>query len=134
MTVQRNQPLGGDETFQAVLNRRLEVIGWALFLIMIGGIGLVPSYQVPEGTWLVGTGLIMLGLNVARYVQHVPLHGVTITLGILALFLGGSDFFGVKLPFFPILLILIGANLLLRPLFERGEAGGRSYPEQRPSP
>jgi hypothetical protein len=54
----------GQPAGRPALDRRLEGIGWALFLIMIGGLGLVPS--VPQGTWLVGTGLIMLGLNVAR--------------------------------------------------------------------
>ena len=30
------------------LNQRLESIGWALFLIMIGGLGVVPGEQVGD--------------------------------------------------------------------------------------
>jgi hypothetical protein len=51
-----------DQTKRA-LDKRFEWIGWGLFLIMLGGLALVPNHLVPQGTWLVGTGLIMLGLN-----------------------------------------------------------------------
>ena len=46
------------------LNKRLETVSWGLFLIMLGGFALVKD--VPEGTWLIGAGLIMLGLNAVR--------------------------------------------------------------------
>ncbi|MCL5995774.1 MAG: hypothetical protein M1546_06925 [Chloroflexi bacterium] len=102
-----------------VLNKRLETIGWALFLIMIGGIGLVPKEQVPDGVWSIGVGLIMLGLNAARYYYKIKMSTFTIGLGILALITGVADLAGVDLPVFPILLILIGANIILKPLFEK---------------
>lgn len=113
-----------DTSEKPALNRRLERIGWGLFLIMIGGIGLVPDEQIPEGTWLIGVGLIMLGLNAARSLNGVPMSGFTIVLGFLALASGIGDLLGIDLPIFAILLILIGANLLLRPLFDRNT---RSY-------
>jgi hypothetical protein len=90
----------------------LEGIGWALFLIMIGGIGLVPN--VPQSTWLVGTGLIMLGLNLARYLSGIRVRNFTVLLGILALLFGMGGMTGANLPFFPILLILIGADILVK--------------------
>jgi hypothetical protein len=99
-------------TPRPALDRRLEGIGWALFLIMIGGIGLVPN--VPPSTWLVGTGLIMLGLNLARSLNHLPVSGFTVVLGTLALILGVGGMTGADLPFFPILLILIGADILAK--------------------
>ncbi len=121
MTTNDQQQLpSADDSEKAALNKRLEQIGWGLFLIMIGGIALVPNKQVPEGTWLIGAGLIMLGLNVARYFNHLPLSSFTLVVGILAIVVGASDFFGADLPFFPILLIVIGASILLKPLFERG--------------
>src|SRR5512135_2182416 len=101
------------------LDRRLTGISWGLFLIMIGGLGLVPGNLVPGGLWLIGAGLIMLGLNAARYMNGIKMSGFTIVLGILALMSGIGDFFGANLPLFPILLILIGANIVLKPLFER---------------
>jgi hypothetical protein len=98
------------------LDRRLENVAWALFLIMIGGIWLVPGNQVPEGTWLIGVGLIMLGLNAARYANGIKMSNFTIGLGILALLIGLGNFAGVDLPIFPILLILIGANIIFKAL------------------
>lgn len=107
-----------DEDAEA-LNKRLEMVGWGLFLIMIGGLMLVPEQYVPEGLWLVGAGLIMLGLNAARYFYHLPLSWFTIILGLLALASGAGDLVGIDLPVFPILLILIGAHILLKSRFER---------------
>jgi hypothetical protein len=119
MTAQNDQSSSIQDTQKTALNKRLESIGWGLFLIMIGGILLVPNEQIPEGAWLIGAGLIMLGINVARYLNGIRMSGFTIVLGILALASGLSDFAGIDLPLFPILLILIGASILLKPVFER---------------
>ena len=94
------------------LDHRLETVGWALFLIMIGALVLWESS--PEGLWLVGTGIIMLGLNAARYLYGIAVSTFTIGLGALAILLGGADLVGVDLPVFPILLILIGVQILFR--------------------
>ncbi len=119
MSTQQSELTNVPATEKQGLNKQLETIGWALFLIMIGGLGLVPKELVPGGIWLIGVGLIMLGLNAARYLNGIKMSGFTIVLGILALLSGLSDFFRVQLPLFPILLILIGAHILLRPLFEK---------------
>ncbi len=100
------------------LNKRLENIGWWLFLIMIGGIWLVPDRLVPEGTWLIGAGLILIGLNIVRYLNQIEISSFSLILGGAALLIGISDFFQVNLPFFPILLIIIGAKLIIQPLLE----------------
>ena len=123
MSAQDDQPKNIQETEEQVLNKRLKTIGWALFLIMIAGIALVPDERIPKGTWPIGVGLIMLGLNAARYLNGIKMSGFTIVLGILALGSGLGDFLGVDLPLFPILLILIGANIILRPLFEKEQSG-----------
>ena len=122
MTVQNDQPASVQDEDKSALNKRLEAIGWASFLIMIGGIALVPDKWVPEGTWLIGAGLIMLGLNGARHLNGIKMSGFTIFLGILALISGISDLLGVDLPLLPILLILVGASTILRPLFEKKQS------------
>jgi len=104
--------IAGKEPARPNLDRHLESIGWALFLIMIGGIALIQT--VPQGTWLVGTGLIMLGLNVARYVNGIRPSNFTVVVGILALLLGIGGMTGLDLPFLPVLLILIGADILFK--------------------
>ncbi len=119
MSTQPSQSTNVQSMEKQTLNKRLQNISWGLFLIMLGGLGLVPNAVIPGGTWLIGAGLIMLGLNAARFINGIPMSGFTIGLGILALLAGASDFFGVQLPLFPILLILIGAEILVKPYLER---------------
>ncbi len=93
------------------LDHQLERIGWALFLIMIGGLMLLPG--VPSGTWLIGTGLIMLGLNAVRYFKGIPTVRTTTTLGIIALAWGALDQARILLGYppgasFALLLMVIG--------------------------
>ena len=97
------------------LNKRLEAISWGLFLIMIGGISFIPNDRVPEGLWSIGVGVILLGLNVARYFNHIRVRGFTTILGIFALLSGVGDFLGLDLPIFAILLIILGLGLVLKP-------------------
>ena len=116
MTSQEDaQATNNQDTQQSALNKRLEAIGWGLFLIMIGGIWLVPDERVPQGTWLIGAGLIMLGINGVRYLKGIKTSSLTIVLGILALFAGLGGLFGVK-PLVAILVILFGASIILKPL------------------
>jgi hypothetical protein len=96
------------------LNGRLESISWGLFLIMLGGFALLKS--VPEGTWLVGAGVIMLGLNAVRLVLGIPISWFTIILGAIALLSGLGSVYGVSVPAGPLLIILIGLSIIVRAL------------------
>jgi hypothetical protein len=100
------------------LNKRLEAIAWGLFLIMIGGLSFIPDNRVPQGLWSIGVGIILLGLNAARYYNKIRLSGFTLVLGILALLTGIGDLLGLNLPTLAILLIILGLNLILKPWFE----------------
>lgn len=102
-----------------LLNKRIENISWGLFLVMLGGLWLVPDRLIPEGSWLIGAGLIMLGMNIIRFVNQIKMSGLTLVLGVIALISGIGDILRFDLPVFPILLILIGANILIRPFLER---------------
>lgn len=92
---------------------RLDEIGWGIFLIMIGTIWLVPS--VPQGTWLIGTGILLLALNVIRYATERHVRGFSATLGVLALAAGLSELLGIRLPLFAICLVVIGAWMVVKP-------------------
>ncbi len=102
-----------------VEDSRLEAIGWACFLILLGVIWLVPfpSEQILEATFLAGVGLILLGLNLARYLNGIAMRSFSILLGAFALICGLAAFAGLALPFWPVLLILIGGYILLRAVF-----------------
>jgi hypothetical protein len=116
--------VGDEVNARRDLDRRMERVAWALFLIMIGGLGLVPDSSVPNGLWLVGAGLIMLGLNSARYLNGIRVSGFTVVVGLIAVGSGFTDMTGRDLPLLPIILILIGGSLLYRSFFERN--AGRS--------
>jgi len=116
MAKENESPENKKDDQKKVLDKRLESIGWALFLIMIGCLWLMPKEKIPEGTWVIGTGVIILGLTLVRYIKGIKIIGFWVILGILALAFGISDFFNVDLPLFPILLIIIGANIILKPL------------------
>lgn len=110
------------------LNGRLEAMGWGLFLIMLGGFALIPDDQIPRGVWSIGVGLIMLGLNAARYYYGLKLSGFTTFLGLLALLGGIAQLLGFDELEGAFLLIIIGAYLLLKPWFDKrgifGKPGG----------
>jgi hypothetical protein len=74
---------------------------------------------VPQGTWLIGTGLIMLGLNGVRYFNGIKMHGFTLVLGLLTLLAGLGDLFHLKLPLFAIFVIFIGVSIILKPLLAK---------------
>ena len=101
------------------LHKRLESVSWGLFLIMIGGLWLLPDEKIPDGTWLIGVGLILIGLNIARHLYGIKISGFTVFLGIIALSIGVGDLFGVDMPIFPILIILWGLSVVLEPFFKK---------------
>lgn len=110
---------------QRTLNKKLETIAWGTFFIWWGVTALLNF--MPAGINTIGIGLILVGLNGARYYLQIPTSGFTIVLGVIALVLGGFEFIKTifTLPFqlevFPILLIVLGVVLLLREL-TRGRA------------
>lgn len=117
--MQNNQTMAGSVTRESALNIRFEEIGWALFLLMIGILWMLPDERIPPHTWLIGAGLIMLGVNFARYFSGIKMSGFTVFLGIVALVAGAGGIFNLTLPIFPALFIIIGASLLMRALFKK---------------
>lgn len=95
-------------------NQRFQGIAWAIFLIMSGVLWLLPSWLLPDGLWMLGTGFILLGLNVARALHDIETSGFTVTLGLLALIGGLGNLMSVSLPIVPALLIGGGALMIWR--------------------
>jgi hypothetical protein len=97
------------------LDDRLDGIGWGLFLAMLGVLWLVPDEQVPHGAWLVGTGLILLGLNAYRFAEGVAPRLLTTVLGLAALVAGIGRFAAIEIPVLPLGLIVVGIGLVVEP-------------------
>ena len=119
MDQQSDQPTEKQDEKMKALDKRLDSIGWALFLIMIGGLWLAPKGSVPEATWLIGTGVIILALMAVRYLNGIKVSGFWLVLGIGALAFGISSVFGINIHVLPILIIIIGLNIVLKPLIQK---------------
>ena len=115
------------------LNSMLETVAWGLLLIL-WGITILFDF-VPAGIGLLGTGLILLGLNGVRSLNGIPTRGDTTIFGILALVWGSLELADVylDLPFelsdwaiFAILMIVLGAILLARSLLRIRRTGAEN--------
>jgi hypothetical protein len=111
---------------KVAMNTRLEAIGWGLFLVMLGGFILIPGDQFPKGWWSIGVGAIMLGLNVARYVNGIKMSGFTTFLGILSIISGVLQLAGLDMLGGAIFLIILGAYLLIKPWFDKRQLFGKA--------
>ena len=111
---------------KAALNKRMETIAWGLFLIMLGGFMFVPEEFVSGGFWPIAVGLIMLGLNAARYFNGIRMSGFTTALGIISVIGGILELAGWSKLEGSILLIILGAYLILKPWFEKRQLFGKA--------
>src|SRR6185436_9154883 len=116
MATHHNQLFNDSALTKTALNKRLEESSWGFFLLMIGALLLLPIGLVPQGTWLIGAGLIMLVLNCVRYVNGISASGFTVALGLVAIIVGLTSFFGLRPPLFAIFLALIGLSIIVRSL------------------
>ena len=120
------QPEAVQDPEKAVLNKRLETMGWGCFLVLLGGFMFVPEEIVKGGWWSVGVGLIMLGLNAARYFNGLRMSGFTTFLGIISVIGGVLDLVGMEGIDGAILLIVLGGYLILKPWFEKRQLFGKA--------
>lgn len=72
------------------LKRNLKRVGWGLMAILWGTTILFDF--IPFGAGLVGTGLILLGVNLIRSIYHLDIKNDNMILGILSLTWGGLEF------------------------------------------
>ncbi len=73
-----------DELFRkANLHERLQDLAWGMLLLVLGTLWLLPANSLPPGTWLVATGLVMLALNVIRYIYGIKMNGFSLFVGVL---------------------------------------------------
>ena len=99
---------------KAILSDRFNKIGWGLFLIMLGIIWLLPDRIIPNGALLIGSGVLLLGLSLTKYLYGIKGSDTNIVLGIIALAFGLGDYLGTGFPIIPVLLIFWGLSILYR--------------------
>jgi hypothetical protein len=52
--------------------------------MLTGALWLLPPTTVPPGTWLFGVAVILVGVNVARYIKHIAVSSFSVVVGIAA--------------------------------------------------
>ena len=109
------------------LDSKVEMVGWGLLFIW-WGLRWWVLVSLPDGSGLVGTGIILLGLNLIRSLVGIPTRSFTTTLGLLAAGVGGlmvvneSLHLPFQLPVFETLLIVIGIIFVGRGLLRASQA------------
>lgn len=101
------------------LDQSLGDFGWGALLVVTGTAWLLPRGLMPDGTWLISVGLILLGLNAARYSLSRQWDGCSLTLGVLAFLAGAGALLHFSLPVLAITLIVVGLLALLIPTYEQ---------------
>ena len=93
----------------------LDDLGWGTLLISVGVLWMMPAGKLPNGTWMITAGFIVLLFSAVRFLHGVSVSGFSLAVGALAFIAGIGAALDVSLPMFPIGLIVIGLCMLLRP-------------------
>ena len=87
----------------------MDAVGWSVFFIWIG---IVLLLKIGTGVGLVGIGIILLGVQVARKYSSLKIEGFWGVAGILFV-VGGLLELSIKLPLMSILFIVAGLMILV---------------------
>lgn len=104
---------------KTALDNRLAALFWALMFILAGVIWLFPDERIPDGTWLVGIGVILLALNAVRLTRGIPVRVLPTILGAVALAAGLAAYAGAELPLVALTMLAIGASIIVEVLPSR---------------
>lgn len=100
------------------LTRRLDDIGWGLFLLVTGAFWIFGEH-LPDGTWLTSVGVLLLALNAVRHRMGIHLSVVTLILGALALAGGLAELTHVRLPLLELSFVSVGIYLVIKAFMGR---------------
>jgi hypothetical protein len=104
--------------------KRLDTIFWALLLIWWGLRWSVLAF-LPEGSGLIGTGLLLFGANAALRSAGLPTNSNNTFFGVISLLTGGVLVFismlhlSATLPVFETILVVVGLVLLIYALIAK---------------
>jgi len=91
---------------------RIDATGWGLLFLMTGALALIPG--VPDGTWVAGFGVLLMGLNATRFALGLRVDWFTVIVGSGAFVIGLARIAGIDLPWFALGLILCGLAIVIR--------------------
>ena len=91
-------------------SRMLDIFGWAVFLIWIGGAWL---FGLSLGWGIVGTGLLLLVLQGVRAAFHVHVDAFWIIAAVAFIVGGFWESWDIAIPLGPMALIAVGIGLIV---------------------
>jgi len=89
--------------------KSLEAAGWGLVLLWLG---ITSLFTLGWPAFLIGLGVIALGMQGLRSMWQIPVEGFWLILGVIFIVAGVSESFGASFPFVPVALILFGLAAL----------------------
>jgi hypothetical protein len=101
------------------LARKLDVIGWGLFFIWLGIVMIIPWKGNQVNVALLGIGIIILGMQVARLVVSLKMERFWLVVGLLFIVISLWELANPGVHLIPILLIAAGVALVLTRFFPR---------------
>ena len=113
----RTQRLEGSAA--AALGDRVDTLGWGLLFVVVGVVSLVPS--MPDGSWLIAAGLVILIVSAARAWLGVPIRGAALVVGLVALSAGVFTVLGLEGAIGPFVLVVLGLSVIVGSLVRAGE-------------
>jgi hypothetical protein len=105
---------------QKDLESRMDAAGWGLFLLMSGAMLLVPG--LPDGSWLTGVGILLIGLSALRAIFGLPVNSFGVIMAVVLVAGGVGEVAGVAVPWFALMLVLCGLALVFGELVRRPHA------------
>jgi hypothetical protein len=100
------------------LDKRYAAAAWGILFLLLGILLIVPGDQ--NAILVLGGGIVLLGLNLARAIRKIPVNTFSTTLGFLALGLGMVGLLGpalglphFEIPLVPAGLLIVGLYLLI---------------------
>ena len=101
------------------LNQRYESVAWGAIFILLATLMFIPGDQNNE--FLLGVGIILLGLNLVRSIQNMAVNVFSTIIGAMALVVGAISvlwpILGIKAHYevdiFAFILLAIGLYLLI---------------------
>ncbi|MBN1332825.1 MAG: hypothetical protein JW971_03590 [Synergistales bacterium] len=104
------------------LSQKIATLGWGVFFIWLG-IFLWIHFQT--GFFLLGLGILILGMQFARRRFDLAMEHFWVAVGILSIVGGFWDLIETELPLVPVLLILAGSGLVLFSFWGKKGSPGR---------
>lgn len=115
-TAQKPHPISAPPTHGSTptADQVLRQVGWGVLLVLTGIAWILPSDKHPIAFWLIGVGALLLVLNAIRTRLHIPVDGLGVVAGLIALTAGIGTALNTNIPIIPLGLLALGALLIVQ--------------------